>query len=486
MTINEHPAPGQGIDPFGCSFGEDMPVLESLLKSMAREYFPEFSHEPKETRAFQNQSADVSLDTVLMPFPVPPLLPFRSSFDSKAVRKDFPILEERINGKKLIWFDNAATTQKPRQVIERIKYFYEHENSNVHRAAHTLAARTTNAYEGARSKAASFLNAKSSDEIVFVRGTTEAINLVAQTFGVQNLSEGDEIIVSLLEHHANIVPWQLVCQKTGAMLRTIPVDDNGQIIMEEYERLLSPKTKIVAFTHVSNVLGTVTPAKEIIGMAHQFGAAVLVDGAQAAAHLNVDVQALDCDFYAFSGHKLYGPMGIGVLYGKAVMLESMIPYQGGGNMISDVTLEHTAYKSPPHRFEAGTGSIADAIGLESAIDYVTGIGLDEIRRYEHELLEYARESARQIPGLSLIGNAANRAGILSFHLKGVEMEEVGRALDCEGIAIRTGHHCAQPVLRNYKLEGAARASFALYNTRDEIDAFISALYKITHGYVINL
>ncbi len=402
-------------------------------------------------------------------------------FDVYTIRKDFPILEEKINGKNLIWFDNAATTQKPRQVIDRLKYFYEHENSNVHRAAHTLAARTTDAYEGARKKVAEFLNADGSHEIVFVRGATEGINLVAQTYGLQNLQKDDEVIITMLEHHANIVPWQMVCKQTGARLKTVPVDDEGQIILSEYEKLLSTRTKLVAFTHVSNALGTITPAFEMIDMAHRNGAKVLVDGAQAAAHLKVDVKALDCDFYVFSGHKVFGPTGIGVLFGKADLLEAMEPYQGGGNMISDVTIEKSSYKSPPHRFEAGTGSIADAIGLGAALDYISKVGLDAISQYEHELLEYARSSMEQIPGLMLLGHAPQKTGILSFLMEGHTPEEVGKALNNEGIAVRTGHHCSQPILRRYGLESTIRASFALYNTREEIDFFVSTLQNIAHS-----
>ncbi len=334
-----------------------------------------------------------------------------------------------INGRRLIWFDNAATTQKPRCVIERLRHFYEHENSNVHRTAHTLAARATEAYERAREKAAALLHAGSAGEIVFVRGTTEAINLVAQSYGMETLSEGDEVVVSLLEHHANIIPWQLVCQATGAVLRIIPVDESGRILLDEYRKILNKKTKIVSFTHVSNALGTIAPAAEMVRLAHGYGAKVLVDGAQAAAHMKVDVQALDCDFYAFSGHKLYGPTGIGVLYGKASLLEGMRPYQGGGNMISDVTFERTRYKSPPHRFEAGTGSIADAVALGSAIDYVTRIGLDAIYTYERALLRYASSAVRRVPGLALLGDADQKAAILSFVLEGYDCEEVGKRLN---------------------------------------------------------
>lgn len=399
-------------------------------------------------------------------------------FDNHSIRKDFPILNEKVNGRKLIYFDNAATTQKPHTVIDRLKYFYEHENSNVHRAAHTLAERTTDAYEGAREKIASFLNAKSSNEVVFVRGTTEGINLMAQSYGRSYLSEGDEVVVTLLEHHANIVPWQMICANTGALLKVAPVDDNGQIILSEYEKLLSKRTKIVAFTHVSNTLGTITPVYEMIESAHRYGAKVLIDGAQAVAHLEIDVQSLNCDFYAFSGHKIFGPTGIGVLYGKSELLDSMQPYQGGGNMIDDVTFEHTSYKPPPHRFEAGTGSIADAIGMGAAIDYISDVGIYSIFKYEQNLLNYATESLLKVPGLSIIGNAEHKSGILSFTLKGLPADEIGKALNDEGFAVRTGHHCSQPILRRFGLESVVRASLALYNTHDEIDFFISVLYKV--------
>jgi cysteine desulfurase/selenocysteine lyase len=486
MIINnfEHPFREINIPLFDAGSDENPPIMDDLLKTMAQNYFPEFSHDSGEKPPAREETFNI-LPEILSPFSVPPIYPYETFFNSKAIRKDFPILSEKLNGKNLIWFDNAATTQKPRKVIERLKYYYEHENSNVHRAAHTLAARTTDAYEDARSKIASFLNANSPDEIVFVRGTTEAINLVSQSYGMPNLSEGDEVIVSLLEHHANIVPWQIICQDTGAKLKTIPVDDSGQLILEEYEKLLNARTKIVAFTHVSNALGTITPVEEMIKMAHRYGAKVLVDGAQAVAHLKVNVQELDCDFYAFSGHKLFGPTGIGVLYGKRDLLESMQPYQSGGNMIANVTFEQTTYQSPPHRFEAGTGSIADAIGLGSAVDYVTSIGLDTISHYEHELLEYARKSVQQVPGLSLLGNAPQRASILSFIIKGFDMAKIGKVLSNEGIAIRTGHHCSQPILRRYGLEGPARASFAFYNTYEEIDFFISVLYKIVNGHILN-
>lgn len=402
----------------------------------------------------------------------------RSGFDVQAVRRDFPILAERVNGKPLVWFDNAATTQKPKAVIDRLRYFYEHENSNIHRAAHELAARATDAYEGARSKAARFLGAKSTDEIIFVRGATEGINLLANTFGRRFIGEGDEIIVSHLEHHANIVPWQLLANTVGARLKVIPVDDSGQIRLDEYARLLGPRTKLVSITQVSNALGTVTPVAEVIALAHATGARVLVDGAQSVSHLKVDVQALDADFFVFSGHKVFGPTGIGVVYGKKELLDELPPWQGGGNMIADVTFEKTLYQEAPARLEAGTGNIADAVGLGAALDYVERIGLERIAHYEHELLEYATHGLSAIPGLRLIGTAANKASVLSFVLQGYRTEEVGAALNREGIAVRSGHHCAQPILRRFGVETTVRPSLAFYNTFEEIDLLVSTVQRL--------
>lgn len=402
------------------------------------------------------------------------------SFDVNAVRRDFPILQERVNGKPLVWFDNAATTQKPRQVIERISHFYEHENSNIHRAAHELAARATDAYEGARSKVRRFLGARSEEEIVFVRGATEGINLIANTFGRKFIGAGDEIIVSQLEHHANIVPWQQLAAEVGAKIRVIPVDDTGQIILEEYARLLCPRTKLVSVTQVSNALGTVTPVAEIIGLAHAVGARVLVDGAQSVSHLRVNVQALDADFFVFSGHKIFGPTGIGVVYGKKDLLEQLPPWQGGGNMIADVTFEKTVYQPAPARFEAGTGNIADAVGLGAALDYVDRLGLENIQRYEHDLLQYATRGLAPIPGLRLIGTAAHKASVLSFVLDGYRTEEVGAALNREGIAVRSGHHCAQPILRRFGVEATVRPSLAFYNTVDEVDLLVSTVQRLAN------
>jgi len=403
----------------------------------------------------------------------------RAGFDVQAIRRDFPILSERVQGRQLVWLDNAATTQKPRSVIDRLTYFYEHENSNIHRAAHELAARATDAYEGAREKVRGFLNAASTNEIVFVRGATEAINLVAQSWGRQNIGKDDEIIISWLEHHANIVPWQMLASETGARLKVIPVDDDGQVLLDEYAKLLGPRTRLVSFTQVSNALGTVTPARQIIAMAHAAGAKTLLDGAQAVSHMPVDVQALDSDFYVFSGHKVFAPTGIGVLHGKEALLNSMPPWQGGGNMITDVTLERSLYQPAPGRFEAGTGNIADAVGLGAAIDYVTQIGMERIGAYEHELLVYGTRRLHEVCGLHLIGTAPDKAGVLSFVLDGHRTEDVGKALSREGIAVRAGHHCAQPILRRFGLESTVRPSLAFYNTTAEIDLLVEALHRLT-------
>ncbi|MFH6999553.1 family 2A encapsulin nanocompartment cargo protein cysteine desulfurase [Flavobacterium sp. FlaQc-57] len=399
-------------------------------------------------------------------------------FDANLIKKDFPILRETVNGKPLVWFDNAATTQKPQSVIDRIAYFYEHENSNIHRAAHELAARASDAYEAAREKVKTFLNAASVNEIVFVRGATEGINLVACTWGDQNLNSGDEIIVSNLEHHANIVPWKRLADKKGLKLRVIPVDDDGQILLDEYAKLLNSKTRLVAFTQVSNALGTVTPAKRIVEMARAVGAKVLIDGAQSVSHMKVDVQNLNPDWLVFSGHKLFGPTGIGALYGKEDLLNEMQPYQSGGNMIQDVTFEEIKYHKAPNRFEAGTGNIADAIGLGAAIDYVTKLGIENIGQYEHQLLDYATKLLREIPGVRLIGTAANKASVLSFNLQGYSNDQVGQALNKEGVAVRTGHHCAQPILRRMGVETTVRPSLAFYNTTQDVDTFIKTLWEL--------
>ncbi|HNU65825.1 MAG TPA: family 2A encapsulin nanocompartment cargo protein cysteine desulfurase [Methylotenera sp.] len=400
-------------------------------------------------------------------------------FDANLVRKDFPILRELVNGRPLIWFDNAATTQKPQAVIDRISYFYAHENSNIHRAAHELAARATDAYEGARETVRRFINAPSVDNIVFVRGTTEAINLVAKTWGKKHIGEGDEIVISHLEHHANIVPWQQLCQETGAKLKVAPVDDSGQVLLAEYQKLLTSRVKLVSFTQVSNALGTVTPAAQMIQMAHAAGAKVLLDGAQSVSHMRTDVQALDPDFFVFSGHKVFGPTGIGALYGKKEVLDDMPAWQGGGNMIQDVTFDKTVYHEAPAKFEAGTGNIADAVGIGAALEYVERIGIDNIARYEHELLEYATAAMCKVPGLHLIGTAKEKASVLSFKLDGYESEEVGAALNKEGIAVRSGHHCAQPILRRFGVETTVRPSLAFYNTTAEVDVMVSALLRLT-------
>jgi cysteine desulfurase/selenocysteine lyase len=380
-----------------------------------------------------------------------------------------------VNGRQLVWFDNAATTQKPQAVIDRLAYFYAHENSNIHRAAHELAARATDAYESARKKVARFLGAGSAEEIIFVRGATEAINLIAKSWGDKNIGEGDEIIVSHLEHHANIVPWQQLATAKGAKLRVIPVDDSGQVLLGEYTRLLNSRTKLVSVTQVSNALGTVVPVKEIVELAHRAGALALVDGAQSVSHMRVDVQALDADFFVFSGHKVFAPTGIGVVYGKRAVLEDMPPWQGGGNMIADVTFERTVFQPPPARFEAGTGNIADAVGLGAAIDYIERIGMENIARYEHDLLAYATHGMQLIPGVRLIGTAREKASVLSFVLDGYQTDEVGKALNEEGIAVRSGHHCAQPILRRFGLEATVRPSLAFYNTCEEVDRMVAVV-----------
>jgi cysteine desulfurase/selenocysteine lyase len=397
------------------------------------------------------------------------------------VRRDFPILRERVNGRELVWLDNAATTQKPHVVIERLKYFYEHENSNIHRAAHTLAARATEAYEAARDKVRRFINAPSVKDVIFVRGATEGINLVAQSWGRRNIEAGDEIVITWLEHHANIVPWQQLAAEKGARLRVAPVDARGQVILEEYEKLLGSRTKLVAITQVSNALGSIVPVQEMTAMAHRHGACVLVDGAQSVSHLRADVQAIDCEFFVFSGHKIFAPTGIGVVYGKTAVLEHMPPWQGGGNMIQDVTFEKTAYQGAPNRFEAGTGNIGDAVGLGAALDYVSALGIENIARYEHELLEYGTESLLRVPGLTMIGTAIDKAGVMSFVLDGQRTEDVSGLLDQEGIAVRSGHHCAQPILRRFGVESTVRASLAPYNTRNDIDALVAALQRLQTG-----
>lgn len=394
------------------------------------------------------------------------------------VREDFPALSQTVYGKPLVYLDNAATTQKPRAVIEAMNRFYLTDCANIHRGVHLLSERATAAYEQARVTVQRFLNAAQAREIVFVRGATEAINLVAQAYGRANLHPGDEVLITGLEHHSNIVPWQMLCQQTGAVLRVAPIDDRGEIRLEEFEKLLGPRTRFASVAHVSNALGTVNPVRRIVQMAHRWNVPVMLDGAQAAPHLKVDVQELGCDFYAFSGHKLYGPTGIGVLYGRAALLEAMPPYQGGGDMISSVTFEHTTYNELPYKFEAGTPHIAGAIGLAAAIDYLNQLGLDEIAAHEHELLAYATEALTGIPGLRLIGTARDKAAVLSFVLDGVHPHDVGTILDREGIAVRTGHHCAQPVMERFGVPATTRASLAFYNTMEEIDALVRGIHRV--------
>jgi cysteine desulfurase / selenocysteine lyase len=413
--------------------------------------------------------------------PVPQLPDEHEMFDVNAVRADFPILKETVNGKPLIWFDNAATTQKPQVVIDRLSHFYAHENSNIHRAAHELAARATEAYENARDTVAEFIGAPTADDIVFLRGTTEAINLVAHAWGGKYLQPGDEIVITHLEHHANIVPWQLISQKTGAILKWAPIDDAGNLLLSEFEELLGPRTKLVAASQVSNALGTVVPVEKIVELGHRYGARVLIDGAQSIQHLPVNVSELGADFFVFSGHKIYGPTGIGVLYGTEEALTETPPWQGGGHMIADVTTERSLYQGPPTKFEAGTGNIADAVGLAEALRYVERLGIERIAAYEHELLEYATPRLADIPGVRLIGTATEKASVLSFVLEGHEPLEVGKALNAEGIAVRAGHHCAQPTLRRLGLEATVRPSFAFYNTFEEIDVFLNAVRRIAEG-----
>jgi cysteine desulfurase/selenocysteine lyase len=400
-----------------------------------------------------------------------------AALDVSRIRGDFPLLAQHVNGRPIAYLDNAATAQKPRRVIEVLDDYYRTYNSNIHRGVHTLSERATAAYEGARSRIRSFINADSDREIIFVRGTTEAINLVAQSWGRSRLGAGDEIIISTMEHHSNIVPWQLLCEQTGARLRVIPISDAGELLLDEYEKLLGPATRLVAVGHVSNALGTVNPVSEIIAMARRHGALTLIDGAQAVPHMPVDVRALDCDFYAFSGHKLFGPTGIGVLYGRQSLLEDMPPYQGGGDMIKMVSFEKTLYNELPWKFEAGTPHIAGVIGLGAAVDYVSAVSIESVAAHERELLEYATVSAASIDGLRLVGTARDKAAILSFIVEGIHPHDLGTILDHEGVAIRTGHHCAMPVMERFGLPATARASFAFYNTREEVDRLIAGIRR---------
>ncbi len=400
------------------------------------------------------------------------------AFDPSQVRGDFPILKQMVNGKPLVYLDNAATSQKPQAVLDTLVRYYTTENANIHRGVHTLSAQATEDYEGARSKVRQFLNAKEDREIIFVRGTTEGINLVASSYGRKFIGPGDEIIITAMEHHSNIVPWQMLCEEKGATLRVIPMNDDGELLMDEYDKLLSKRTKLVSVVYVSNSLGTINPVREIIARAHSVGAPVLLDGAQSTPHMPVDVQALDCDFYAFSGHKLYGPTGVGVLYGKAALLDAMPPYQGGGDMIKSVTFAKTIYNDLPYKFEAGAPNIAGGIGLGAAVDYVTEIGLERIAAHEDELLAYGTKRLAEIGGLRLIGTAKHKTGILSFTLKDIHPHDVGTVLDQEGIAIRTGHHCTQPVMERFGIPATARASLGMYNTKAEIDALVLGLDKV--------
>lgn len=400
-----------------------------------------------------------------------------STFDVEKIRADFPVLQQQVNGKPLVYLDNAATAQKPKQVIDTLATYYQEYNANIHRGVHTLSEKGTAVYEAAREKVKTFLNAESTKEIIFVRGATEAINLVAQSFGRNNISAGDEIIITELEHHSNIVPWQMLCEQTGATLRYIPINDAGELILEEYEKIINKNTRIVAVGHISNALGTINPIKKIIDMAHAVGAKVLIDGAQAVPHTKVNVKELGCDFYVFSGHKLFGPTGIGVLYGKEALLDAMSPYQGGGDMIQTVSMTKSTYNSLPYKFEAGTPHIAGVIGLGAAIDYVNELDLEVTTQYENELLDYAAEQAAQISDLKFVGTAKNKTSILSFTLGRIHPHDIGTILDDEGIAIRAGHHCAMPVMERFGIAATARTSFAFYNTRAEVDALILAIDK---------
>ena len=402
----------------------------------------------------------------------------RSSFDIQYIRKQFPVLAQTVRGKPLVYLDNAATTQKPQVVLDTLFRYYTAENANIHRGVYELSQNATRAYEGARSKIAACLNAAEPAEIIFTRNATEGINLVAQTFGRSKVGAGDEVVISEMEHHSNIVPWQLLCEEKGAHLRVVPITDDGELMLEELSSLLGPRTKLVSIVHMSNSLGTVNPVRQVVELAHKFDVPVLIDGSQAAYHMSVDVRALDCDFYVVTGHKLYGPTGIGVLYGRRSLLDAMPPYQGGGDMISSVTFERTTYNELPHKFEAGTPHIAGAIGLGAAVDFIADVGFSAIAAHERHLLEYATAALSGVPGLRLIGTAREKASILSFVLEGVHPHDVGTVVDTEGVAIRTGHHCTQPVMDRFGVPATARASLAMYNTTDEVDHLVMALAKV--------
>jgi cysteine desulfurase / selenocysteine lyase len=401
-----------------------------------------------------------------------------SSYDVQKIRQDFPILHQKVHGKPLVYLDNAATTQKPLAVIEALENYYRQDNSNIHRGVHALSERATEGYEKVRVAAQKFINAADSREIIFLRGTTEAINLVAQTYGRKNVNAGDEVLITAMEHHSNIVPWQMLCEEKHARLRVAPINERGELLLDEFEKLLNRKTKIVAVGHLSNALGTINPIKQIVKMAHALNVPVLVDGAQAAPRMQVDVQDLDCDFYAVSGHKMYAPTGIGFLYGKAHFLEAMPPWQGGGDMIASVTFDKTIYNRLPYKFEAGTPNIADTIGLGAALQYLSGLGLEQIEEHEADLLAYATREVQKIPGVSVVGTAREKAGVLSLVMEDIHPHDIGTILDSEGIAVRTGHHCAQPVMQRFNIPATVRASFGLYNTREEVDALVRGIQKV--------
>ncbi|MEE9229846.1 MAG: cysteine desulfurase [Acidobacteriota bacterium] len=402
----------------------------------------------------------------------------KTVYDVQEIRADFPILHQTVRGKPLIYLDNAATSQKPKAVLEAVNHFYTHDNSNVHRGVHVLSERATRAFEQARLRARQFINAPEAREIIFVRGSTEGVNLVAQTYGRQNVGPGDEILISTLEHHSNIVPWQMLCEEKQARLRVIPINDEGEILLDEYEKLLSEKTKLVAMIHVSNSLGTINPVRRVVELAHLRGVPVLLDGAQAAPHLKIDVQELGCDFYTISGHKMFGPTGIGVLYGRTELLDAMPPYQGGGEMIRSVSFEKTTYNKLPHKFEAGTPNISGAVGLGAAMNYISSIGYEAIAAHEHDLLEYATAQLTSIPKVRLVGTARQKASVISFTIEGVHAHDVGTILDQDGIAVRAGHHCTQPLMERLGLDATARASFAFYNTREEVDALVEGVHRV--------
>ena len=405
-----------------------------------------------------------------------------STYDVEAIRADFPVLRQNVHGKPLVYLDSGASSQKPRTVIDATVYYYEHDHSNVHRGVHTLSQRATDAFENAREKVRGFINAASDKEVIYVRGTTEGINLVARTYGDANLKQDDEIIVSEMEHHANIVPWQMLCERTGAKIQVLHFNDAGELDMHEFDALLSDKTKVLAVTHVSNALGTVNPIKDMTRKAHAAGAVVVVDGAQAVPHMQLDMQDLDCDFYTFSSHKMYGPTGIGILYGKEALLDAMPPYEGGGEMIKKVTFEETTYNDLPHKFEAGTPSIAQTVGLGAAVDYLDAIGLDNIAAHEQDLLEYATACAAKVEGMRIYGTAKHKASLLSFGLDGIHPHDIGTILDFEGVAVRTGHHCAQPVMQHYGVAATTRASFGMYNTRSDVDALFTGIEKVQQTF----